>query len=201
MSNQSIWTPIPGETPIAPSGLKVKGVTNRRELNVVEAQNIRQAIVKYFSSRPSQKSAPFTYDWCMRLHGEMFGDVWEWAGRTRLTKLNLGSAPHLIQDQLKHLLGDLESWTGFGVAMAEQAVRLHHRAVQIHPFENGNGRWSRMIANIWLARAGEPYVEWPDQSIGQESVIRSEYIKALQSADDGDDSSLIALHARYSKST
>jgi hypothetical protein len=27
----------------------------------------------------------------------------------------------------------------------EISARLHHRAVVIHPFLNGNGRWSRML--------------------------------------------------------
>ena len=196
----SPWTPIPGETPIDVSGLKVSGVTNRRELSVVEAANIRLAIVKYLSATPSKRKAPFTYDWCLRLHREMFGSVWEWAGKPRLTKLNLGSEPHLVQEQLKHLLGDADSWTGFGFGLLDQSVMLHHRAVQIHPFENGNGRWSRMMANIWLFRSGEQLVEWPDEVIGQESTIRTEYINALQTADNGDNAPLTALHARYIRS-
>ena len=42
------------------------------------------------------------------------------------------------------------------IDLSEQAVLLHHRAVQIHPFENGNGRWSRLLANIWLKKHAHP---------------------------------------------
>jgi hypothetical protein len=42
------WPSIPGETPIDPSGLKIKGITNRAELSVVEAQNIRKAFASAF---------------------------------------------------------------------------------------------------------------------------------------------------------
>ncbi len=35
------WNPIHGETPINISGLKVTGVTNRQELSIVEAENVR----------------------------------------------------------------------------------------------------------------------------------------------------------------
>jgi fido (protein-threonine AMPylation protein) len=77
------WQPIPGETPIDPSGLKIPGVTTRRELSIVEAENIRKAVVKYLAARPSERAAPFDFHWCLRLHQEMFGDVWEWAGVPR----------------------------------------------------------------------------------------------------------------------
>ena len=79
----------------------------------------------------------------------------------------------------------------------EQAVRLHHRAVVIHPFINGNGRWSRMLANIWLKQHDEPVILWPETTIGTESTIRSQYIQSLQAADQSDMSPLIELHAQH----
>lgn len=48
----SAWKPIPGETPIDASGLKVTGITNRQQLSVVEAENVRRAIVKYGNNIP-----------------------------------------------------------------------------------------------------------------------------------------------------
>ena len=36
---------MPGETPIDISGLKALGITNRRELSAIEAENVRKAIV------------------------------------------------------------------------------------------------------------------------------------------------------------
>lgn len=51
------WQSIPGETPIDPSGLKIRGITTRKELNVVEAENIRKAVVKYLAARPAEKTA------------------------------------------------------------------------------------------------------------------------------------------------
>ncbi|HEV8069147.1 MAG TPA: mobile mystery protein B [Planctomycetaceae bacterium] len=194
----SQWDPISGETPIDISGLKIKGITNRRELNDLEAENVRKAIIKYLGRQLNNRIAPFTYEWLLRLHKEMFGDVWQWAGLQRTSKLNLGCAPHLIPEQLGHLLGNLKSWTDeFKIPFAEQAAMLHHQAVAIHPFENGNGRWSRLLANIWLRRAGQPYVAWPDSSVGQESTIRNDYLAALKAADQGSYAELMALQARY----
>jgi Fic-DOC domain mobile mystery protein B len=201
MSDESAWAPIAGETPIDISGLKIRGVTNRRELNRAEAHNVRKAFAKYLLSRPSARSAPFDYKWSLKLHREMFGDVWKWAGSIRAQALNLGCAPHLIAEQLAHLLGDLNSWDSFQIGLAEQAAMLHHRAVQIHPFHNGNGRWGRLLANIWLARHAAPLIEWPEQVIGDQSVIRDAYLSSLRWADEGDYGPLIDLQQRHAAKT
>ncbi len=83
------------------------------------------------------------------------------------------------------------------MSLLEQATRLHYRAVWIHPFWNGNGRWARLLANIWLARHKAPLVFWPEENIGQESPIRYEYLKALRAADGGDFGPVLALHCQY----
>lgn len=193
------WTepPIPDETPIDPSGLKVDGVTSRAELNALEAENIRSAIVKYLASKPSHRTAPFDFDWCAALHREMYGNVWKWAGQIRTKDLNIGIAFHLIRDNVAWLLEDLHSWTGFKTPLIEQAARLHYRAVHIHPFENGNGRWSRLLANIWLRRNSHPIIDWPEAVIGTASEIRGEYIAAIKAADGGDFDPLLKIHELY----
>src|SRR6266404_4368872 len=84
------WSPLSGETPIDVSGLKAKGVGNRRDLNIAEAQNILKATLKYLARRPSKRLAPFDYAWSLRLHRAMFGDVWKWAGQLRTRDLNIG---------------------------------------------------------------------------------------------------------------
>ncbi len=76
------WKPISGETPINDiSGLTPKWVTTRAQLNDVEAQNIRKAVMRYLASKPSRRQAPFTLGWCYKLHRQMFGEVWRWAGQ------------------------------------------------------------------------------------------------------------------------
>ena len=79
----------------------------------------------------------------------------------------------------------------------EQAARLHHRAVRVHPFPNGNGRWARMLANVWLKRHDHMVTVWPEETIGSKSIIRVEYLAAVRTADEGDEGPLIELHRRY----
>jgi Fic family protein len=76
-------------------------------------------------------------------------------------------------------------------------MRFHHRAVRIHPFLNGNGRWARMLANVWLKRHAHPITAWPEKTIGSQSMIRDEYVAAIRSADKGDEEPLREIHQRF----
>jgi Fic-DOC domain mobile mystery protein B len=192
--------PIPGETPIDDiSGLKIKGIATRAELNIFEAANIEKVVAKYLTIRPTRRSAKFTYDWCLKLHKQMFGDVWNWAGVPRERDMNIGLAFYAIRENLALLLQDLESWPGLGIDFVEQAARLHHRAVKIHPFVNGNGRWARMLANIWLKHHRQPLTKWPENIIGTSSEIRAQYIAAIINANDGDYGDLVAMHRQFAE--
>ncbi len=190
--------PTPGQTPIDDlSGLKLRDLRTQRELNAAEAENIRKALVKYLTARPGRRLAPFDVRWALRLHAEMFGDVWAWAGKVRTRETNLGSAPRQIEVELHNLLEDLKAWDRSPMARIEQSARLHHGAVKIHPFVNGNGRWARLLANIWLKRNGHAPTEWPQQIVGAASVVRAEYLDAVRAGDRGNLRPLIALHERF----
>jgi Fic-DOC domain mobile mystery protein B len=167
------------------------------QLFQAEEKNVHKATVKYFGKRLTKRSAPFHLSWVKKLHRQMFGDVWKWAGEFRTGDLNFGIKWQHIEISLQCLLDDLRSWENYGVDLIEQATRLHHRAVQIHPFANGNGRWSRMLANIWLRLHKHSITKWPDELHGATSTIRNQYIDAIQRADNGDLDPLIRLHRRY----
>ena len=73
----------------------------------------------------------------------------------------------------------------------EIAVRLHHKLVQIHPFPNGNGRVSRLMADLLLEKLEGTKLYWGDTNLANVSEIRSAYISALRKADAGDYSDLL----------
>lgn len=192
------FNPIPGETPIDDvSGLIPKGILTRSDLNRVEAINISKVVARYLVGLLDEKAAPFDYSWFLQLHREMFGQVWKWAGQLRTSTLNIGVSPVHVETRLYELTQNLAYWTG--MTLIEQAVLLHHEAVFIHPFVNGNGRWARMLANIWLYRNGHPVTRWPDTSLSEASPVRDEYLAAIRAADNREYDLLNELHRRYSQ--
>ena len=189
---------LPGQTPLDDlSGLRLRHVRTTAQLNEAEAENVRKATMRFLVSRPTARLAPFDVAWLRRLHREMFGEVWTWAGALRTRETNIGAPPSRIEQELHTMLADLAAWRESEMSVLEQAVRLHHVAVKIHPFANGNGRWSRMLGNIWLALRGEKLVEWPEATIGTSSAVRDEYLIAIRAADRGDYAPLVALHGRF----
>lgn len=73
-----------------------------------------------------------------------------------------------------------------------EAAWLHHRFTQIQPFQDGNGRIARTLASLVFLRASSfPLVIRRD--------LRSEYIEALEKADQGDLQILIDLFVRVQK--
>ena len=62
-------------------------------------------------------------------------------------------------------------------------VRLHHRLVAIHPFPNGNGRTTRLMADLLAVRLGRDPFSWGSVSLTDVSETRTQYIDALRAAD------------------
>jgi Fic-DOC domain mobile mystery protein B len=79
----------------------------------------------------------------------MYGDVWLWAGNFRKSDKNIGIHWTQIAIKLKSLLDDTQYWIRKKTYAPEEiAIRLKHQIVTIHCFPNGNGRHSRLLADI-----------------------------------------------------
>ncbi|MGH9722516.1 MAG: Fic family protein [Bryobacteraceae bacterium] len=79
-----------------------------------------------------------------------------------------------------------------GVAPEVEAAWLHHVFTQIHPFEDGNGRVARAVASLVFLKAG-----WFPLVITRDD--RSNYIDALEAADEGDLKPLVSLFTKFEK--
>ena len=128
----------------------------------------------------------------------MFGEVWRWAGKWRQGTTNLGVAPHQIGTELHKLEGDLEFWLDRASDMPrlEVLTRFHHRAVWIHPFNNGNGRWSRLATDaVAVRRYKADYLIWAndtDTRRDPDAPERRAYVAAVQAGDIGNFDPLMA---------
>ena len=180
-------------TPLTPEereGLKPTHVVLRSELNELEQQNILEATTWVFQRRRD----PFNEAFARNLHRRMFGRVWRWAGTYRTTNKNLGVDHSQIQLQIYQSLDNARYWSDARTFSSEEtAVRFHHALVSIHPFPNGNGRWSRLMADILIVRLGRKRFSWGGNRLGTDDETRRAYIQALQAADKGDFAPLLAF--------
>ncbi|MEK6731384.1 MAG: mobile mystery protein B [Pseudomonadota bacterium] len=178
-----------GATPIDPDemiGLIPPHVVVQQELNEWEQENILKAECwvrnqKFFI----EKILDFIF--LKRLHIEMFGQTWRWAGQYRTTDKNIGVAWQKINTQLKLLFDDVNYQLSHHVYDADEiCARFHHRLVWIHPFVNGNGRHARLMADVLLIALKQPRFTWGSRSLIAIGEVRAQYMKALRAADRGD---------------
>ena len=168
-------------------------VTTRSDLNEVEEENIIKGAAWARRTRGGA-DALLNEDFSKKLHAQMFGDVWKWAGRYRQKELNIGIAPHLVPAQMPEIFNDVRYWVEHQTyPLDEIAVRLHHRLTQVHSFPNGNGRHARMMADLLIERLGGKPFTWGSGSIQDTGTLRTKYVQALKAADNHDLAPLLAF--------
>jgi Fic-DOC domain mobile mystery protein B len=176
-------------------------VLTRNELNRAEADNISQAMTWLFFSRRTLRPEAVTREaWLKRLHWRMYYQVWAWAGQYRTTERNLGVPCWQIRMDMRDLEADAQAWLADTSATRwsqdECAVRFGYRLVLIHPFPNGNGRWSRLAADSLIVALGGRRFTWGGASLTETSELRRRYITALQTADTARDFGPLLAFAR-----
>jgi len=180
-------------TPLTPAereGLIPSHITLRSELNELEQQNILEAATWVSLRRRDPVGEPFARS----LHRRMFRDVWSWAGTYRTSDKNLGVKWPLIQPRIREALEQTRYWIDHKTFLGDEiAVRFHHALVSIHPFPNGNGRWSRLMADILVVKLAEKRFTWGGNVLGAADETRRAYIAALKAADNHDFAALFAF--------
>src|SRR5690606_6205419 len=164
--------------------LKIIRISTQEEVDEFEQLNIEEAM-QWVLSRKFKVGQIFTENFIRELHQRMFGNVWSWAGRFRKTEKNIGVEKHQISTQLKILCDDALFWVeNNSFPPQELAIRFKHRLVSIHCFPNGNGRHSRLMADIIIEKIfNEQPFTWGFKNISKPGEVRAAYLKALKQAD------------------
>jgi Fic-DOC domain mobile mystery protein B len=165
-------------------------ITLRRELNEAEQINIAEAS-KWLASR---KRNVLDERFLRNLHTRMFGKVWKWAGDYRKTPRNIGVAAWRIPMDVAQAIDDARFWVSNETYLPDEiAVRFSHRLVAIHPFPNGNGRFSRIVGDLFAQQLGQRRFSWGSANLVDPNETRQAYVAALRAADDHDFDALIAF--------
>lgn len=186
---------IEGQTPLdedEKEGILIKSITTRNDLDEFEQLNIEKAI-QWTIGKKWKPENILSEVFVRELHKRMFNEVWSWAGDFRKTNKNIGVDKYQIGISLKQLLDDSLYWLENKTYSDEEfAIRFKHRIVKIHCFPNGNGRHSRLIADIIISQIfGKPVFTWNSTNLNYNGEARSNYLTAIRQADSGDINPLI----------
>jgi Fic family protein len=102
----------------------------------------------------------------------------QYANLARYVRTETGRHEFPSPAEIPPLMGDLAAWLGTASNAPETAFTVHRRLVDIHPFNDGNGRVARLLMNLILIRGGYP-------PIAVRPEDRLAYVRALQVAQAG----------------
>lgn len=167
-------------------GIAIGGHTLREHL---EAINHATAFDELY--RLVEYSSPITVETILRLHALVLHDIHETAGQFRQTPVFIRGS-ELRPPPASQVPQYMAQWIHWQESEGLQyhpvvcAAIAHHGFVAVHPFEDGNGRTSRLLLNLQLLRDGYAPAfllrEW-----------KGRYLQALQAADYGQYASIVNL--------
>lgn len=181
-------TPGYGETPVDPEEFDALTPTAWAELGdgATKAElydyeqailiEVRDALIEQIIDGTLSLDELLADHFLRDLHGRLYGDIWTWAGRFRTREVNLGVAPEQIAVELRSSLGTIRwrwehtsDWTARVLGIA-----VHAETVRVHPFIDGNGRSTRLLADLvfFAAQPDDAPIEEYDWAIDKGAYIR-----------------------------
>jgi len=117
-------------------------------------------------------------------HRRWLGNIYPWAGQGRSVNMSKGGFPFAPAAQIPRLMAEFEqnclmrytSCAGYDTAQLIEAIAVTHvEFILMHPFREGNGRISRLLADVMAAQAGAGPLDYSSWESG-----RNDYIAAIQ---------------------
>lgn len=163
-------------------------ITNSEEINEIELDLLEQLSIAVLDEIESDQTIT-AGDLC-EWHRRWLGNVYPWAGKYR--SVNIGkaefqfAAAHLTP-KLMTIFNDefLAVYTPCNLMNEDELVKalanVHVEYILIHPFREGNGRLSRLLANIMALQADFPMLDFSYMDENKE-----DYFLAIQAGLDND---------------
>ena len=168
-------------------GITIRGKSLSEHL---EAKN-HSAAIAYIESMVNN---PIEEENVLELHRILFSGFCEGAGSYRNGQVYLEGRDLMPPPafEVPQLTRDLLEWVKTNpeeLRPIELAAVFHHRFVEIHPFDDGNGRVGRLLMNLLLIKNGYPLTVI-------KTVDRRRYYDSLTKADNGNPRPIVNFVAR-----
>ncbi|MFC0180637.1 Fic/DOC family protein [Thorsellia kenyensis] len=164
------------------------GITSLDEINTVEMVLLETLYLEIFENQfpvNSRINISMIKNW----HRLWLGNVYDWAGKERTADISKGGFLFVSCSQLQKLLNEFEKkflaiytpCTKMNEDLLIEALSIIHvEFILIHPFRDGNGRISRLLADVMSVQGGKKpldYQYWEQN--------KDEYISAIHSGLSG----------------
>lgn len=143
------------------------GLTDPEEMNEAELflleKLYEEVLLNHFSEQTIYVSDIKTW------HRKWLGNIYDWAGEERSVNMSKGDFHFSAAAQISRLLKSFEleylnkftPCTEFNVDQIIEAIAvIHIEFILIHPFREGNGRLSRLLADVMAVQSGSPPLDY-----------------------------------------
>lgn len=162
------------------------GITEVADMDEAELVLLEKIYEEVLLTNPLQNDIKFSdiKTW----HRRWLGNVYEWAGDERSVNMSKGDFHFAAAAQIPQLLNKFESnylsrYTPCTDLTNDELIEaiaiVHIEFILIHPFREGNGRLSRLLADVMSVQAG---LQPLDYSCWDEN--KDEYFSAIQQGMD-----------------
>ena len=158
------------------------GISNAEDMDDVELDLLKNLYEDVLGSVGADQRLSIA-DIC-EWHRRWLGNVYAWAGQYRTLNMSKGDfifaasaqVPRLMDNLDKEVLSVRTPCVGMSEDQLSEAIAVVHiELILIHPFREGNGRLSRLLANVMALQAGRrqlDYTIWDER--------RADYFAAIQ---------------------
>ncbi|NIJ54765.1 Fic/DOC family protein [Dyadobacter arcticus] len=158
------------------------GLINADEIAVVEFEGFLKA--ELMLTEQLSRKTKFDCRYLLNIHSLAMSDLYDFAGKWRNVNLSKGGFLFASAQFLPQIMHEFEKafLKTFSIKftsiseLIEHVARSHAELLFIHPFREGNGRTSRVLANLMFRKHGSDIPDWTqlDQNKFQE------YVRAVQ---------------------
>ena len=158
--------------------MNLLGITSPEEMNEVElgllVQIYENVLVEDLPNRV------LTVEDLKTWHRRWLGNVYTWAGQERSVNMGKGGFSFAAAGQIPRLLQQFEQsclqrWTpchGLDLGELVEAIAVTHvELILIHPFREGNGRLSRLLADVMAVQAGHDPLDYSAWETNKDAYI------------------------------
>lgn len=155
------------------------GITNTQRMNAIELDLLEQLYHELFLGNFPDRQLTLTdfRTW----HRRWLSPIYLWAGQERAVNMSKGGFQFAAAAQVPRLLTIFEHdylsrWTPCrltGDALTHALAVTHVELILIHPFREGNGRLSRLLADVMAVQAGARLLDYSSWEKNKTTYIQA----------------------------
>jgi cell filamentation protein len=155
-------------------------ISDLETLQIAEEEALAQAYETLLAEVGTE--TPMTCALIKHVHGRIFGELYEWAGRWRTVQISkpgaiwpavqfLDQSTATFEQEVlnKHPAETLTNDDEFVAASAE----IQGEFLAIHPFREGNARTIKLMNNLLAAQTGRPLLRYDSSLKGRDAYIEA----------------------------